>query len=90
MRREFFGTKARSVVVAKESMEACKLSNECLEEKIKYSTKAFIATRDEVRSKVAARFPDLDLAFLDKDSKDNKLATKSEAIVDLSMLTPFA
>lgn len=74
-------------VVAKDSLEDYKLLEECLDEKIKHYTKAFITRRDEVQSKVATHFLDMDITFMD-DDLDSNLATKPEAIIDLLTLAP--
>lgn len=66
-------------------MEAYKLFEECLDQKIEYSAKAYITKKDVVRSKVAAHFLDLDLVFLDEDLKDDKPTPK--AIADPSLPT---
>lgn len=74
--------KARLMAMVQKGLEAYKLSKECLNQKIKYSTRAYVVRKDEVRSKVAAYFSDLDLAFLDEDLEDDKPTIEVEVATD--------
>lgn len=50
-------------------MEAYKLFKDCKDQKIAFSTLAYLEGNDKVCKKVIAHFLNLDLAFLDEDSK---------------------
>lgn len=71
-------------MVIQGGVETCKLSKECRNHKIEFSTKAYLTGKAEVRSKVVAHFPDLDLTFLDEKSKakEDELAIEAKATMD--------
>lgn len=56
--------------MTQESIKAYKSTKECNDERIKYSAMTYHIQKNEVQSKVAIRFPSLDLTILDVDSDE--------------------
>lgn len=65
------------VKIVKEGVKAYKLSKDYKNQKIKFSTKAYLIRKHEVWTKVISHFPDLDLTFMDE-----KLETKDEPTLE--------
>lgn len=63
---------ARVATATQEGVEAYKATKQCHDELINYSTMTcFVGKKNEIRSKVAIRFPGLDLTFLNMDSEED-------------------
>lgn len=75
---------ARVAMVVQQGVEAYKSFKECLNKKIEYSTKTCLVEKSEVQTKVAIRFLNLDLKFLDKESeaKEDDPAPEAEVVVN--------
>lgn len=80
---KLFNAEAWIVTVVLEGMEAYKLFKDYLNQKIDYSTRSYLVGKDEVRSKVATRFSDLDLIFFDDELEvEDKPTPKPEPTID--------
>lgn len=64
------------IVVAQESVAACKVSKKCIEDRRKYGALTYLIAKQEVWSKVTIKFSSLQLDFLDVPSKSEDEGTK--------------
>lgn len=70
-------------------MEAYKLSKDCKNQKIAFSTLAYLERKDEDWKKIVSYFLDLDFAFLCEDLKvEEGPAPKAKEVADLPTPTP--
>lgn len=67
-----------------EGMEAFKLFEDCYNLKIEFPTKAYLCRKNEIQSKVASHFLDLDLTFMNEEleAKEDKSTPQVETPAD--------
>lgn len=76
-------------MVVQAGVEAYKHSKDYKDQRIAFSTLAYLEGKDEVQKKIVAHFLDLDFAFLDEDSEaEEGPALEAKGAADLPKLTP--
>lgn len=78
---------ARTEAAIQVGVEAYKLSKNCRDQNIAFSTLTYLEGKDEIPKVVVAHFPNLDLAFLNEDSEAEKeQAPRAKKAANPSML----